>query len=546
VWLFPKQITGNLVLSASLSGLVYLLIFTAPFPLLNFYQTIPPLDYTKLTGYSVSGFFSYVFGLGTLFALYLWAIRLAAPRHVEESRSSAVDQFGSKVGRQTGAPYFILLTTLILVGILVFSYPVTAIDLFVYAIRTRGWALYGLNPLTTAPRALPAADPWPGLAAEWVDAPSPYGPVWELLSLGAFHVSGGDFLSHLLALKIIGTAAYLGCTWLVYQILHQTQPAWARAGTIAFAWNPLVLLESVQNAHNDIVMTFFLMAAIWVLTARTSEYLVDQESMHQAKRLIRHSLIRYSLLCLFLALSISVKYITALTVPLFLVAMAAHQKSWPVRLVQMGGYSLAIAALVALLLWPWWPGWDNWAVAQAGGQAGRSLLALLVLAFKDVWGVNFVFDLFRNLINLIFGSIYLYYLWQCLFNSQQSAVSSQNLSPLPLCSPTLLLHASFHVLFWYVLLVVPVFHAWYLLWFLPLAVLLLPNLRPLGTALVFSMTALFIIPYFETIRVWYPVLLQYQLLGHLVGVPLLIVPPILVQLGWLEILGKVKPLTSTE
>jgi hypothetical protein len=72
-----------------------------------------------------------------------------------------------------------------------------------------------------------------------------------------------------------------------------------------------------------------------------------------------------------------------------------------------------------------------------------------------------------------------------------------------------------------------VFHAWYLLWFLPLASLLLPNQRPLTAAIVFSITALFIIPYFETVRVWYPALLDNQLLGHLIGVPLLIVPPAL-------------------
>jgi hypothetical protein len=36
-----------------------------------------------------------------------------------------------------------------------------------------------------------------------------------------------------------------------------------------------------------------------------------------------------------------------------------------------------------------------------------------------------------------------------------------------------------------------------------------------------------IIPYFETVRVWYPALLENQFLGHLIGVPLLVVPPAL-------------------
>jgi hypothetical protein len=85
--------------------------------------------------------------------------------------------------------------------------------------------------------------------------------------------------------------------------------------------------------------------------------------------------------------------------------------------------------------------------------------------------------------------------------------------------------ASFFALFWCTLLVAPVFHAWYLLWFLPLAALLLPLRRPLAASIVFSMSAFYAIPYFETIRVWCPVLLQNQLVGHLIGVSLLVVPP---------------------
>ncbi len=89
------------------------------------------------------------------------------------------------------------------------------------------------------------------------------------------------------------------------------------------------------------------------------------------------------------------------------------------------------------------------------------------------------------------------------------------------------LASSFLALFWLLLLVMPIFHAWYVLWCLPLAVLLLPQRRPLYAVIVLSITALFIIPYFETIRVWFPELLRNPLLGHLIGVTVLTVPPIL-------------------
>jgi hypothetical protein len=155
---FSTSQSAQLALLAGLSGLIYLLVFTLPFPLHGLYQTIPPVDYTKLTHYSRSGFIAYVVSLAALFALYIGAIRLTMPVGAGEWATRGTRE-------KTELFSFIFIASAILAGILIFSYPVTAIDLFIYAIRTRGWALYGLNPLATPPEALPAADPWLGLAA---------------------------------------------------------------------------------------------------------------------------------------------------------------------------------------------------------------------------------------------------------------------------------------------------------------------------------------------------------------------------------------------
>jgi hypothetical protein len=118
----------RLAASAILSGLIYLFIFTLPFPLTKLYSTIPPIDYTKLTGYSQNGLWVYVLGIGILFGLYIWAIRLTA-----------------LISSSFTGPFVFLSSTAFAV-ILIFSYPLTAIDLFIYAIRTRGWALPPINP----------------------------------------------------------------------------------------------------------------------------------------------------------------------------------------------------------------------------------------------------------------------------------------------------------------------------------------------------------------------------------------------------------------
>ena len=231
------------------------------------------------------------------------------------------------------------------------------------------------------------------------------------------------------------------------------------------------------------------------------------------------------LFCLLMALSILVKFITIIIVPFFLLPVALRQPTWPRRAASLALYGSIILVLVIVPMSYYWPGLENWAVLEAGSQAGRSLLALLVLGLRAWVSTNTAFDISRTLITVIFGAIYLYFLGRTVVNLRRAA--PQRLPTIELaCS------AAFFVLFWYVLLAAPVFHAWYLLWFLPLAVLLLPNNRPLIISVVFSITALLAIPYFETIRVWFPVLLRNHFAGHLIGVPLLILPPILALL-WL-------------
>ncbi|MCB0196858.1 MAG: hypothetical protein KDJ65_33210, partial [Anaerolineae bacterium] len=212
------------------SSFIYLIVFTLPFLLPQLYYTIPPVDYTKLTNYSPIGFFAYLFGLGTLFALFIGAVRLASHLPTANSPWPTIR--------------LVWMGSLIFAVILLFSYPLTAIDLFIYAIRSRGWALYGLPPLSTPPELLPTSDPWLGLAGEWIDATSPYGPLWELIALGAFYLSGGSFLVQIFLLKLVGLLAYLGCIGLIYRTLLLLQPNWAIVGSMAFAWNPLVLFES--------------------------------------------------------------------------------------------------------------------------------------------------------------------------------------------------------------------------------------------------------------------------------------------------------------
>jgi hypothetical protein len=45
-----------------------------------------------------------------------------------------------------------------------------------------------------------------------------------------------------------------GAVWL---LLSRARPAYAAAGTVFYAWNPMVLIEVVGNAHNDVLVACF-------------------------------------------------------------------------------------------------------------------------------------------------------------------------------------------------------------------------------------------------------------------------------------------------
>ena len=487
-----QPVRVRLWICLALSGAIYL-AFTLPFTLERYYATIPPVDYAKLTHYSIFGFIAYVVGIVALFGVYLIFLKLLM--------------------KENDKIRFVLMGGLFLALILAFSYPQTAIDLFVYAIQTRGWARYGLAPFSASADAMPLSDPWLGLAGEWADAASPYGPVWEWLSLGAYHLSGGGYLAHLFALKALSVLTYIGSVWLLHRILLALRPQAAVVGTAFFAWNPLVLLEGIQNGHNDLTMVFFFLLSIWgFVTLMTGE----RDWLRKLSSVI---------FGVAFAAAILVKFIPLFVLPFFLLAIAAQQSNLPRRLLSLVFYGLAIMALVFFIMYPYWPGMDSWAVLYSGKSAGRSLMALIILALRAKVGTNRAFDYAQISIYATLGGVYVWNLWRVW---RQAALNREDESQTRVeAIIERVFLSSFYVLFWYVLIGASTFHAWYLLWFLPLAALLTPKMRPMRAAVAFSMASLLVIPYYETIRIWIPVLLQNHLLGHIIGVSLLMIPVLL-------------------
>ncbi len=174
---------------------------------------------------------------------------------------------------------YILFSTVIF-GVAYLLIPVaTSPDLFSYISYTRMFIIYHLNPLTTLPTAI-GSDP-SFIHIYWTSQPSAYGPVWALISSFFQFVTlpfgTQSLLPMVIALRLWGLAMHLCSTMLVWSIIGYLQRIDGRISlqrrkfaTLAFAWNPLLLLEACINAHNDATLLVFVLLALWFL-ARTAQ-----------------------------------------------------------------------------------------------------------------------------------------------------------------------------------------------------------------------------------------------------------------------------------
>src|ERR671920_963638 len=103
-------------------------------------------------------------------------------------------------------------------------------------------------------------DPF-ALPAFLVDVPLFYGPVWLMAYGLPVAVVGFKTIMGLLgALKLFNLALLALTGFVIYRSHGDDRAGWL--GVYLFLANPLVLFEGVGNAHNDVLMTLFLVAAL--------------------------------------------------------------------------------------------------------------------------------------------------------------------------------------------------------------------------------------------------------------------------------------------
>lgn len=264
------------------------------------------VDIGKMARYEVDEFVGYVGGLAVLFALYLLALR-------ESRRLPARRALPAVFG--CGAA---------MAALFAWMYPVNAIDLFIYAVRSRLWTEHGANPLAAYPRDFQDEDPLMRFASrEWSAEVSPYGPLWNVVAAPITALAGDRMTLALAGFKLLAVAAVLVGAWAIARTLGAWRPADAATGALFYAWNPLVLWEGIGNGHNDTLMTVPLLLAL----------------LAWAKR-------RDGLVVPLLVVAALIKYVPVLLLPLAAVAVWRRAGTWSARrrlVLQSAGLSTVVA-----------------------------------------------------------------------------------------------------------------------------------------------------------------------------------------------------------
>lgn len=397
----------------------------------------------KIVGYGWNSFLPWLFGIG------LWVIALLM----------LLRWLHGKVWQQV-SQLFIVTTIAVYAGFLA-MYPTSAIDVYIYAVRSRLFSHYGENPNAVRPDVFWDTDPYMRFAsAEWADDVSPYGPLWNMLAYPMTWIGGDEIGIAILGFKLLSIFSILAMGWMIYQIVESRHSGWGLPAAAFLMWNPLVMWDGIGNAHNDIVLLLPVIAALWCWNSGRFQWIIP---------------------CL--VASVLIKYVTIILLPLAIVALWRRHQDWRNRTYNMlwsAGWSLVLF-VVALF-----PFLDIKAVVEsAEAQGNRVSLspAWVVQATAREWSLpaptNDTVRLWAYGIMCLYIAGWMVACW---------------------LQPDRLMRGMFEVTFAFMLVASTNQRHWYVLWIIPLGAALIPG-SPWKRTLLWSVTALF--GHGCTIWLWY-------------------------------------------
>ncbi|HET7034348.1 MAG TPA: hypothetical protein VFI42_01580 [Thermomicrobiaceae bacterium] len=239
--------------------------------------------------------------------------------------------------------------------------PVGAQDVYHNIADARTYWVYGQNP-TRIPPGHFADDPLARQVYTWSGFPSSYGPLWYQLSGAPLPFSGTGVRANVIGQKALTIIFLWGSTILAALVAEGLRPGAGAASALLLGWNPLLQFATAGNAHNDIVMVFFALAALYALVRRWWLAVLP-----------------------LLTLAVATKQVWLLVVPIFLLWLW-RRPDVPRRGLAL---SLVLSALVAVALYaPLLAGHGYAGLAHESSHVISSPGALLALGLQHGLGLS--------------------------------------------------------------------------------------------------------------------------------------------------------------
>ena len=161
-----------------------------------------------------------------------------------------------------------------------------------------------------------------------------YGPVWLILSGFPHFLGFGNFVLTLFGFKLVALVFYLLFLLILKKISGNDK------AVLLFGLNPLVILETLVGAHNDIVMIFLVLFAMYLAKAKKLFYMIT-----------------------FFVLSFLIKYSTIALLPIFIFIFIKIVRKEQLNWSKIYLVSLILMFLIFLLspireeMYPWYAIW---------------------------------------------------------------------------------------------------------------------------------------------------------------------------------------------
>ena len=161
----------------------------------------------------------------------------------------------------------ILLLTALLSVIFLFAPAVMWPQVFLYGLYGRMVTVFHVNPYGGSHTILSSNLLYSVLTTRQV-GPAPYGPLWLDVTLPVTLLARDSVANVLISFRLLGLLVHLANTILLWQILGRLRAERRIAGTLLYAWNPVILLLGIAEMHYELVVILCILLASYFYKRR--------------------------------------------------------------------------------------------------------------------------------------------------------------------------------------------------------------------------------------------------------------------------------------